>query len=722
MSLTDFGQPKDLTASASLLFPPHLSNEELRSGMKAGRYFRGVIRVKGNDRNECYVILMNFSGKDRKTVTVRGENHVNRAVDGDIVAVELLPDTPAEKERNTEYLEEEGIEEDAVAPLLGRVVGIIQHTSEQYAGSIDPGSLQSVSSHSAGEDDTEYYTARFIPMNKRIPPIVVSSRRLPSLLAYRLLAVIDEWPASSVLPFGHCLKVLGAKGDKEVETKLILFEFGVPNEEFTAEVMACLPEKGWTIPQEEIDKRLDCRALPIASVDPPGCKDIDDALHCMALPNGHFQVGVHIADVSHFVLPDTPLDLEASHRSTSTYLVERRLDMLPSLLTTQLCSLRGQEDHLAFSVFWELDADGQIFDVSFHKTVIRSVASLTYDQAQTILDDKQVPDDPVLNQPALVQSIKMLNQFARLLRKRRLENGALTLVSPEVRFKLDEETKDPTDVIMYNLKEAHAMVEEWMLLANITVAKKTLLHFPTLSILRRHQSPSLEQLQPLIQAARHAGFQLEVTNSKALADSLDRAVKADDAYFNSLLRILATRCMMPAQYFCSGEIPKDAWYHYGLATPVYTHFTSPIRRYADVLVHRLLAAAIGVAPLPLANTDRGKQREVCAHMNRRHRLAQYAQRSSVALHTTIFFAQRSVTEDAYVIAIREEECDVLVPKFGIEESLPYSSVAAGFSADLQSYAVRFPGGRSLTIFQRIRVTISVREETNEKKLVLALAQ
>lgn len=675
---------------------------------------------------------------------------MNRAVEGDIVAVELLSSTPAEEEKDTEYLAIEGIdgaeENKSVTtattsssmtkgPLLGRVVAILQRNNEQYAGSIDPSSVRSIvmSQRVTGdgdeevEEEEEYYVGLFVPSNKRVPPICISSRRLTSLLEYRLLAVIDEWPSSSLYPSGHCLKVLGKKGDKEVETKLILQEYGVPNEEFSADVMACLPPTGWEITSEEVARRRDCRRLPIASVDPPGCKDIDDALHCLLLPNGHYEVGVHIADVSHFVLSDSALDLEASHRSTSTYLVERRLDMLPSLLTTQLCSLRSDEDHLAFSVFWEMDESGHIYDVQFSKTVIRSVASLTYDQAQQILDGQ----GEAMGMPeTLITSIKMLNHFAKILRQRRYDAGALTLVSPEVRFKLDEETRDPTDVVMYNLKQAHAMVEEWMLLANITVAKKTLLHYPTLSILRRHQSPSQEQLQPLIKAAKIAGFQLDVTTSKALAVSLDEAVKSDDSYFNSLLRILATRCMMPAQYFCSGEISKDAWFHYGLATPVYTHFTSPIRRYADILVHRLLAAAIGVAPLPMANTDRAKQRDVCSHMNRRHRLAQYAQRSSVALHTTIFFAQRQVVEDAYVIGMKEDGIDVLVPKYGIEETITLSSISANFvdkevQVDLENYRIMFgrqgaKGYFGLQIFQKVKVQIHVEEENGEKKLVLKL--
>jgi exosome complex exonuclease DIS3/RRP44 len=226
-----------------------------------------------------------------------------------------------------------------------------------------------------------------------------------------------------------------------------------------------------------------------------------------------------------------------------------------------------------------MDDDANILNVRFCKSVIHSVASLTYDEAQAMLDD---PDrsDPVAG------SVKLLNHLARILRQRRISEGALTLASPEVRFKLDSESQNPTDVSMYQLKESNALVEEWMLLANITVSKKILRHFPTLGVLRRHQPPSREQFAPLLSAASAVGVTLDITTSKTLADSLDAAVRAEDPYFNKLLRIMSTRCMMPAQYFCSGEIDKSQWHHYGLAAPVYTHFTSPIRRYADVIVHR----------------------------------------------------------------------------------------------------------------------------------------
>ena len=573
-------------------------------------------------------------------------------------------------------------DESTAAPPVkaaGRVVGILRRNWRKYAGSLfrgddaitaaaaaaastsTSGAVEGVL-ESGGEEGAagEASSCVFRPVDTRVPPIRIATRRASELQTKRILVTIDTWPADSALPLGHYVYTIGDDGVKDVETQVLLHEFDVPHAEFNADVMACLPPGNWQISEDIIAKRTDLRHIPVVSIDPPGCKDIDDALHCTRLPNGNLQAGVHIADVTHFVHPDTPLDKEAAHRATSTYLVERRLDMLPSLLTTELCSLRSKEDHLAFSVLWEFTPEGDIIDVSFCKSVIHSVASLTYGEAQAMLDAPS--DDP----KSVSMSVQLLNKLAKILRQRRIDMGALTLASPEVRFTLDAETKNPTDVTAYALKESNALVEEWMLLANITVSKKVLRHYPTLGVLRRHEPPSREQFEPLMDAAKAAGVLIDITSSKALADSLDLAVKEDDAYFNKLLRIMSTRCMMPAQYFCSGEIPKEQWHHYGLAAPVYTHFTSPIRRYADVIVHRLLAAAIGVIPLPTGNADRSRQQELCSHLNRRHKAAQHVQRASVNLHTLLYFKNKPSEETAYVMSITADNITVLAPRFGIE--------------------------------------------------------
>ncbi len=487
-------------------------------------------------------------------------------------------------------------------------------------------------------------------------------------------------------------------------------------------MLACLPPEDYKIELE--DGRLDLRHLPVLSIDPPGCKDIDDALHCTVLPNGNYQVGVHIADVTHYVKAGSAIDLEAANRSTSTYLVNKRLDMLPGLLTTDLCSLKGNVDRFAFSVLWEVTPSAEIVDVEFKKSIIHSIAALTYQQAQGMIDQADNEDD------IQAGAVKRLASLARKFRKRRIDAGALTLASPEVKFVLDSESLNPTDVQAYQLFEANALVEEFMLLANVTVGKKILRHYPTLSILRRHPAPNRAMFDSLISKAKCRGHTINIDDSKRLADSLDAAVIENDPYFNKLLRILSTRCMSPAQYFCSGEYKPTDWHHYGLAAPVYTHFTSPIRRYADVCVHRLLAAAIGVDPLPVHLSSKSYLHDLAANMNRRHRSAQLAGRASVQLHTLIVFSGENGAkeEDAYVLDVETNESaepsfTVIVPRYGIEGRVYLNNVKAndkGIERNASQHYIQY-GETKIQVFDKVRVRIWVKvEQETQKELKLDL--
>lgn len=226
-----------------------------------------------------------------------------------------------------------------------------------------------------------------------------------------------------------------------------------------------------------------------------------------------------------------------------------------------------------------------------------------------------------------------------------MENGALVLASPEIRFQIDNETHDPIEVEAKKMRDANSMVEEFMLLANVSVAKKIVTDFPEISILRRHPIPPQTNFESLKKAAGNLGFEIITTSGKALARSLDEAVKLDNPYFNTMLRILATRCMMQAVYFISGTTQKEDFFHYGLAAPIYTHFTSPIRRYADIIVHRLLAACIGADSIYPQLLDKHANSLLCNNLNYRNRMAQYAGRASVALNTHLFFKNR--TDDEY---------------------------------------------------------------------------
>ena len=564
-------------------------------------------------------------------------------------------------------------------------------------------------------------TLVFFAVDARIPPILVRTAQRDALIGKRILVSIDEWPATSAFPLGHFVKVLGKAGDKSVETEVLLHEFDIPTSEFTAKVMSCLPDpESFEIKMEE--GRLDLRHLPVVSIDPPGCKDIDDALHCTVLPNGNWQVGVHIADVTHYVPAGCPLDAEAARRSTSTYLVARRLDMLPGLLTTDLCSLKSKVDRYAFSVLWEVTPDAAVVNVEFKKSVIHSVASLTYQQGQNFID---MPAEEARGN-VVAEAVKRLVVLSRKFRKKRLESGALTLASPEVKFVLDDESLNPTDVQSYTLYEANELVEEFMLLANVTVGKKILRQFPTLCVLRRHPAPHRSMFDTLISKARSRGFELDIDDSKKLADSLDAAVDPADPYFNKLLRILSTRCMSPAQYFCSGDYRPQDWHHFGLATPVYTHFTSPIRRYADVCVHRLLAASIGHSPLPLHLSSKSILHDLCENMNRRHRAAQLAGRASVNLHTVIFFAGEPREEDGYILDVASEGEDgedvsltIMVPRYGIEGTAVVDKSGGKQLVRESEHSIVFQGEK-LKVFDRVRVRINVVEVQGAKELKMHL--
>ncbi|KAL3919693.1 MAG: hypothetical protein SGILL_003630 [Bacillariaceae sp.] len=688
-------------ATPSDLFVAHVGQSDLSLGVKTGRYYRGVLRSM--DSKSAFVTIR--KDDERVAVTIETFKDKNRAIDGDVVAIELnaldkwissggprtrdainesagIASETAEPSLNELANETDTIAVSDVAKNLkptGRVVGILRRNFASYSGSIFG------RPSSTGSDMTER------------EKIALEHER-------------------------HYVETIGPAGSKDVETKVLLQQFKIAHEPFSASVLACLPPSDYKI--EMVPDRVDLRHLPVLSIDPPGCKDIDDALHCIVLPNGNYQVGVSIADVTHYVSPGSAIDLEAANRSTSTYLVNKRLDMLPALLTTDLCSLKANVDRYAFSVIWEVTPDAEIVDVDFKKSVIHSIAALTYQQAQSFIDQPDGDDeDPQ------VGAVKRLASLARKFRAKRIEAGALTLASPEVKFVLDSESLNPTDVQAYALLEANALVEEFMLLANITVAKKILRHYPTLSVLRRHPSPNRAMFEGLISKARSRGFDIDIENSKRLADSLDGAQLESEPYFNKLLRILSTRCMSPAQYFCSGEYRPMDWHHYGLAAPVYTHFTSPIRRYADVCVHRLLAAAINVAPLPPHLSSKSYLHDLCANMNRRHRAAQLAGRASVQLHTLIFFANDvGKEEDAYVLDVEtaeksEPSMSVMVPRYGIE-----GRVKLNISAD-DPKLDRFPDEHkivydkkvSIQVFDRVRVKIWVREvQDYQRELVVDL--
>ena len=661
------------------LYASHRPMSDLLRGLADGTLVSGVFRARSG--SNWHGVVAVGRGADERLVKVDGPERVNRALDGDHVAVEVLAaEAEAEAEAGAEddddhegaTLAADCAEDDDVAAaaprgqdIFGRVVGVVKRERRRLCGSLDE------ATGDPGSSKAQHVL--FVPVDRRFPKVRVETRQLGRLAGMRVAVQVDAWADDERYPRGHYVATLGARGDKAVETAVILEELDVATAPFSPAVLACLPVEGddFTIGAPDLAGRLDLRDLAVCSIDPPGCRDIDDALHCVGpLPgSGNFQVGVHIADVTRFVESGSPLDVEAQRRGTSTYLVERRLDMLPVLLTADLCSLRGGVDRLAFSALMELTPDGDVVKADFAKTVIRSRAALTYHEAQVFIDDAQGAKDD----GDVPRAVRHLAKLGRALRRKRVAAGALSLASPEVRFVLSNESDSPTDVGAYQLVEANSTVEEFMLLANVQVAAFLLQKYPALTVLRHHPSPPPDRFDGLKAMLASRGLALDVATSKALADSLDAAHDPEDPYLNKLVRILTTRCMAPAKYFCSNDKDEPDYLHYGLAAKVYTHFTSPIRRYADVVAHRLLAAAIGFAPLPAALAESGAKQAltaVCANLNRRNKNAQLASRHSIALYTRLFFKDRPQRRvAARVLAVANHKVDVLIPRYGIEGSL-----------------------------------------------------
>lgn len=673
---------KPQTEESKFQYPKHLTPEEIKLGVEDGRLLVGKFQASRENNFEGHVSV-NINDEDVH-VLIQGRDCLNRAIHDDEVVIELLSQSEWKTKSDVVILPEQtngDLEEvmenefvNATRQLqsisssthikpTGKIVAISKRVWRQYTGVLRRNQATLGRSMSTTR-------SLFVPGDRRIPIIRIETRQYESLKNQRLVVAIDSWPRTSRYPLGHYVKSLGNIGDKDTENQVLLLEHDVPHLSFTEAVINCLPPEGecWRIPQEEIDKRTDLREINICSVDPPGCTDIDDALHYRDLDGTYCEVGVHIADVSYFVRTGSALDKEAANRGTTVYLSDRRIDMIPDLLSGNLCSLRQRQDRLAFSVIWKVEkSSAKIVEEIFTKSVINSKASLTYEDAQTMIDDKS-------NNGDLHRSLRGLNNLAKKLKQIRLERGALVLArADEIRFvEVESETHESDsnlEIQHKKLVETNSMVEEFMLLANISVANKLLASFPELALLRRHPKPSKTNFDDLIESALVKGFEIRAEDGRSLSDSLDRAKIPDNNYFNLMLRMIATRCMTPALYFCSGYLDPQvtSFSHFGLAADLYTHFTSPIRRYADLLVHRFLGAAIGSATIDAPLMNKNNVQMMCDQINYRHRMAQLASRASLRLHTVLYIkSKKTIIDQGYVFFVRQNAIQILVPCIAYE--------------------------------------------------------
>jgi ribonuclease R len=392
----------------------------------------------------------------------------------------------------------------------------------------------------------------------------------------RVLVTLSDWPESAKNPIGIVKHVLGNQGENNTEMNAILAQYGFPLE-FPPQVEReanAIPEE---IPAAEIAKRKDFRNVLTFTIDPADAKDFDDAISYQKLPNGNHEIGVHIADVSHYVIQGTDLDKEAYSRATSVYLVDRVIPMLPERLSNGVCSLRPHEDKLCFAAVFELDEQANIQSEWYGRTVIHSDRRFSYEEAQEVIENKAGD---------YAQEILKLNELAYILRDRKFKNGAISFESTEVKFKLDESGK-PIGVYVKERKDAHKLIEDYMLLANRKVAefiaKKTKGKDKLTFVYRVHDSPNMETLNTFATFASRFGYKINTKSDKEIAKSLNNLMAdVEGKKEQNILTSLAIRSMAKAIY----STKKTS--HYGLAFEYYTHFTSPIRRYPDVMAHRLL--------------------------------------------------------------------------------------------------------------------------------------
>ncbi|KAK3104881.1 hypothetical protein FSP39_012289, partial [Pinctada imbricata] len=360
----------------------------------------------------------------------------------------------------------------------------------------------------------------------------------------------------------------------------------------------------WTIPREEYNNRKDFRNQCVFTIDPSTARDLDDALSIEILEDDLFEVGVHIADVSYFLQENTELDKVASNRATSVYLEQEVIPMLPRILCEELCSLNPDQDRLTFSVTWKMNSAGEIFEKWFGRSIIKSCTKLSYDHAQGFIEDPDkdwnTDELPPISEGFTVDDIKKrvlgLNKIAVNLRKGRFDNGALRLDQVKLQFSLDKETMMPNKYEVYEERDSNRLVEEFMLLANMDVADRIYKTFPEKAVLRRHPPPQARMADELSDRCEKLGVPIDISSAGALQRSLWLYLGEDD-FSKARMQVLVSMCVNPmqkAKYFCTGSIDDEELFrHYALNVPLYTHFTSPIRRYADVIVHRLLAAALG---------------------------------------------------------------------------------------------------------------------------------
>jgi len=566
--------------------------------------------------------------------------NLNKALDNDTVKIYLYD------RRNSKKQE-------------GDVVEIIERAKTEFVGVLQLNKNFGF----VVPDDSKMYADIFIPKNKLND----------AEHGVKVLVQMTDWPDNSKNPFGKIKEVLGMPGDHNTEIHSILLEYGLPYK-FPEKVEADAATVDLEITEEEIAKRRDMRKDLTFTIDPKDAKDFDDALSFKILKNGNYEIGIHIADVSHYVQENTLLEEEAYNRATSVYLVDRVVPMLPEILSNGACSLRPNEEKLTFSAVFEMNEKGHVLNEWFGRTVTYSDKRFAYEEAQEIIETKEniiskeisITGKSYTVKNEIVEATLKLDELAKKLRKKRLQQGAITFDRVEVKFNLNEKA-EPIGVFFKESKDANKLIEEFMLLANRKVAefigskkgvpsKKTFIY-------RVHDEPNLDKLNALQSIVSKFGYtnKIDTTNKQTTSSSLNQLLKDVHGKAEAnMIETLAVRTMSKAEYTTQNIG------HYGLAFDYYSHFTSPIRRYPDVMTHRLLQHYLDGGKSPKAEG----YEEKCKHSSEQEYLASRAERDSIKYMQVKYMADHKdqefegvisgVTEWGIYVEILENKCEGMV--------------------------------------------------------------
>jgi ribonuclease R len=606
-------------------------------------------------------------GEDQQDIFVKSKD-LKSAVDGDLVKVALLPTQHGDHPE-------------------GRVVEVVKRNRNRFVGKV--------------EVSKNY--AFVVPDYRKLHQdfFVYLENINGAKTGDKVIVEVTSWAEDDKKPEAKIVEVLGKAGENEAEIHSIMAEFDLPFR-FPEKVQKESEGIEEGITKQEIKQRRDFRDITTFTIDPVDAKDFDDALSFKVLDNGNYEIGVHIADVTHYVTPKTALDEEAYDRATSVYLVDRTIPMLPERLSNQLCSLRPEEDKLTFSAVFEIDEDAKIKDEWFGRTIIHSNKRFTYEEAQEVIE---------LGKGPFAEELKVLNTLAKKLRKERFSKGAVNFETTEVKFKLDEKGK-PLAVIPKERKDAHKLIEEFMLLANKQVAtfvynynkgkeKNTFVY-------RIHDFPDPEKVKDFSVFARQFGHKMNVEEN-SISRSLNKLMEEIEGKpEQNILEQLAIRTMAKAKY------STDTKGHFGLAFQHYSHFTSPIRRYPDMMVHRLLQHYLDEGK----PVNKAEYEEKCIHTSEREKRAADAERASIKYKQVEFMAYAEnkvyeglisgVTEWGIYVEIIETKCEGMVRLADLTDDF--------YEYDEKNY--RVIGRKSKKIYTLgDRVKVRVKKTDIDKRLI-----